>query len=161
MNDILAMKSILLAGLHEVAFDPREDIEFLFSETLPYHPNALTFLATLKNGNHIAETYFSIGGGFVTKEGETRAVSANAQLPFPINTSEDLLHWCRKTGMNIYEVVMENENAWRPEKQTREGVLNIWKVMSECIYRGCHTEGCLRPVPEGSRRRVRSTLGQR
>jgi len=28
-------------------------------------------------------------------------------------------------------------------KQTREGVLNIWKVMSECIYRGCHTEGML------------------
>ena len=48
-----------------------------------------------------------------------------------------------KTGMSISEVVMENENAWRPEKQTREGVLNIWKVMSECIYRGCHTEGML------------------
>jgi hypothetical protein len=26
-----------------------------------------------------------------------------------------------KTGMSISEVVMENENAWRPEKQTREG----------------------------------------
>ncbi len=48
-----------------------------------------------------------------------------------------------KTGMTISEVVMENENAWRPEKQTREGVLNIWKVMKECIYRGCHTEGIL------------------
>jgi L-serine dehydratase len=48
-----------------------------------------------------------------------------------------------KTGMAISEVVMENENAWRPEKQTREGVLNIWKVMNECIYRGCHTEGIL------------------
>ena len=48
-----------------------------------------------------------------------------------------------KTGMSISEVVMENENAWRPEKQTRDGLLNIWKVMSECIYRGCHTEGML------------------
>jgi len=45
--------------------------------------------------------------------------------------------------MSISDVVMENENAWRPEKQTREGVLNIWRVMSECIYRGCHTEGIL------------------
>jgi L-serine dehydratase len=61
MNDIMAMKSILLAGLHEVIFDPREDIEFLFSETLPHHPNALTFLVTLKKETG-GETYYSIGG---------------------------------------------------------------------------------------------------
>ncbi len=143
MKDIMDMKEILLGGLHEVNFDPREDIEFLFSETLPYHPNALTFLATLKDGNSIAETYYSIGGGFVIKEGETRAVSSNVQLPFPVNTSDDLLHWCRKTGMPIYEVVMENEQSWRPEQETRDGLLNIWRVMKECIYRGCHTEGIL------------------
>ena len=52
-----------------------------------------------------------------------------------------LLHWCMKTGMSINEVVMENENAWRPEKQTREGVLNIWKVMRECIYRDVIQKG--------------------
>src|SRR6476646_956466 len=45
LNDIANMKKILLAGLHEVDFDPREDIDCLFAETLPYHPNALTFLA--------------------------------------------------------------------------------------------------------------------
>ena len=83
MNDIMAMKSILLAGLHEVVFDPREDIEFLFSETLPHHPNALTFLVTLKNGNAVAETYYSIGGGFVTKEGEEVATSVNSTIAFP------------------------------------------------------------------------------
>ena len=82
MNDIMAMKEILLAGLHEVDFDPREDIEFLFSETLPYHPNALTFLATLKNGNSIAETYYSIGGGFVVKEGETSRFGKSS-IAFP------------------------------------------------------------------------------
>jgi L-serine dehydratase len=141
--DIAAMKELLLGGLHEVQFDPREDIEFLFSESLPYHPNAVTFLADCKNGEAISETYYSVGGGFVVKEGETKSSAGDIQLPFPINTSNDLLHWCMKTGMSINEVVMENENAWRPEKQTREGVLKIWKVMSECIYRGCHTEGIL------------------
>lgn len=143
MNDIAAMKKILLAGLHEVDFDPHEDIEFLFSETLPHHPNALTFLATLKNENSIAETFYSIGGGFVKKEGEANLVSADAQLPFPINTADDLLHWCRKTGLAIHEIVMENENTWRQEQETREGILNIWRVMKECMYRGCHTEGIL------------------
>ena len=148
--DIAAMKELLLGGLHEVQFDPREDIEFLYSESLPYHPNAVTFLADCKNarlpdgqGEAISETYYSVGGGFVVKEGEENSSARNIQLPFPINNSNDLLHWCMKTGMSINEVVLENESAWRPEKQTREGILQIWKVMSECIYRGCHTEGML------------------
>lgn len=143
IQDILAMKKVLLGGLHEVDFDPREDIDFLITESLPYHPNGLTFLAHLKNGNDIAETYYSVGGGFVEKEGEKTSASQHVQLPFPIDNSEQLLHWCRKTGLAIYEVVMENENVWRPETQTREGLLQIWKVMSECMFRGCHTQGIL------------------
>ena len=143
MADIAAMKELVLGGLHEVQFDPREDIEFLFSESLPYHPNAVTFLANCKNGDAISETYYSVGGGFVVKEGEGKKTGGDVLLPFPINTANDLLHWCMKTGMAINEVVMENEHAWRPEKETREGLLKIWKVMSECIYRGCHTEGML------------------
>ena len=143
INDIAAMKKIVLLGLHEVDFAPKEDIDFLFTETLPYHPNAVTFLATMKNGESIAETYYSIGGGFVIKEGEEAGGKQTAQLPFPINTADDLLHWCIKTGMSISEIVMENENTWRNEKQTKDGMLNIWRVMKECIYRGIHTPGIL------------------
>lgn len=143
ISDINNMKKIVLSGLHEVEFNPAEDIEFLFTETLPYHPNALTFLATMKNGDSIAETYYSVGGGFVVKEGEDSSAGQQLQLPFPINTADDLLHWCIKTGLAIHDVVLENENAWRPEATTREGVLRIWQVMKECIYRGCHSEGML------------------
>jgi len=143
INDIASMKKILLAGSHEIDFDPREDIDFLISESLPYHPNALTFLVQLKSGEEIAETYYSVGGGFVNKEGEQISLSNAAQLSFPIDTSENLLHWCRKTGMAIHEVVMENENAWRPESETRQGLMRIWKVMRECMFRGCYTEGDL------------------
>jgi L-serine dehydratase len=143
LNDIASMKKILLGGLHEVDFDPREDIEFLFGETLPYHPNALTFLATLTNGESLAETYYSVGGGFVVKENEEFRISGAPQFPFPINTADDLLHWCIKTGLAIHEVVMENENAWRPEQETRDRLIRIWTVMKDCIYQGCNTEGTL------------------
>lgn len=141
--DINNMQELVLAGLHEVKFDPREDIEFLMSETLPYHPNALTFLVTLQNEDTLAETWYSIGGGFVKKEGDTATEKKNVQLSFPINTADDLLHWCRKTGFSVHEVVLENENAWRTEAETRAGILNIWRVMKECAWRGCHTEGIL------------------
>lgn len=143
INDIVAMKKILLAGIHEVDFDAREDIEFLFTESLPYHPNAVSFLVELTDGNSIAETYYSVGGGFVIKEGEESSSKEQVQLPFPINEAGDLLHWCRKTGLAIHEVVLENENAWRPETETKNGLLNIWRTMKECMYRGCHTQGIL------------------
>jgi len=143
MNDIASMKKLLLGGLHEIDFDPREDIDFLITESLPFHPNGLSFLAHLKNGNHLAETYYSVGGGFVIKEGEENSTLDAVQLSFPIQIADDLLHWCRKTGMPIHEIVMENENAWRPESETKKGLLAIWKVMKECMFRGCHTTGVL------------------
>lgn len=145
--DIKSMQKILLAGRHEIDFIPSDDIEFLFTETLPYHPNALTFLVSLSDGNKFAETYYSIGGGFVTQEKKDDTknsnTSADISLPFPVNTADELLHWCRKTGMSIHEVVMENELAWRSEKDTRKGLLEIWRIMKECMYRGCHTQGYL------------------
>lgn len=141
--DIAAMKKILLGGLHEVDFEPREDIEFLMTESLPFHPNAMSLVADLSNGDTVSETYYSIGGGFVIKEEEEGNAASTVQLPFPINTADDLLHWCIKTGLSIHEVVMENENTWRSEKETCEGLLNIWRVMKECMYRGCNTGGIL------------------
>ncbi|MBK9568875.1 MAG: L-serine ammonia-lyase [Chitinophagaceae bacterium] len=143
IHDIAAMRKLVLLGLHEVDFNPNDDIDFLITESLPYHPNALTFLATIRNGASVAETYYSIGGGFVIKEKEMASAKDEAQLPFPINTADDLLHWCMKTGMSISDIIMENENAWRSEKETKAGVLNIWRIMKECIYRGSQTPGIL------------------
>jgi L-serine dehydratase len=143
IEEITATKMLVAGGIHPIAFDTAKDLEFLFSETLPYHPNGLSFLALFSNGEAVSETYYSIGGGFVVKEGETQVAGGNINLPFPINSSADLLHWCLKTGLGIHEVVLENEAAWRPEKQTKEGVLKIWQVMKECTYRGCHTTGTL------------------
>ncbi|MCC7402355.1 MAG: L-serine ammonia-lyase [Chitinophagaceae bacterium] len=141
--DIADSKKIFLNGSHQVDFDPPADIVFRMRESLPYHPNAMTLSATLATGESISETYYSIGGGFVIKENEEESGANSVQLPFPVNTAEDLLHWCIKTGLSIHEVVMENENVWRPEKETREGLLKIWRVMKECIYRGCNTGGIL------------------
>jgi L-serine dehydratase len=141
--DIKTMQKMLLAGKHEIDFNPAEDIEFLYGESLPFHPNAVTFLVRLHNDDTFAETYYSIGGGFVTKEGEDANKKQEVTLPFPINTANELLHWCMKTGMSISEIVLENESAWRTDTQTKEGVLAIWNTMAACIYRGCHTEGML------------------
>lgn len=143
IQEISHTKKLLLKGMHSIDFDPAQDIEFLQAESLPYHSNALTFLAKLNNGENIAATYYSIGGGFVIKEGEIYSEDSDVVLPFPINTAEDLLHWCMKTGMNISEIVLENETSWRGEADTKNKIIRIWQVMKDCMYKGCHTQGIL------------------
>lgn len=143
INSILETKKLHLKGQVTLDFSPKEDIVFLMEESLPFHPNAMSFLVTLGNGEQRSDTYYSIGGGFVVQETSEDLHLSSVQLPFPIDKSSDVIHWCMKTGLSIAEVVMENELAWRSEKETKEGVLRIWQVMKECIYRGVHKEGIL------------------
>jgi L-serine dehydratase len=135
-----------------VSFDPAIDIQFLMKESLPYHPNALSFLADFHLSEPVSETYYSIGGGFIEKEYGAATEKKTVQLPFPIDTANDLLHWCRKTGLSIYEVVTENEHTWREESSVKAGLREIWNVMQDCIYKGCHSEGILPGGLEVSRR---------
>ncbi|MES2808245.1 MAG: L-serine ammonia-lyase [Bacteroidota bacterium] len=143
ISHISTSHKITLGGKHEVDFKVIDDLLFLFNESLPFHPNAVTFQAFLNTGKALSETYYSIGGGFVVKEGGANQQKAEVDLPFPIETAGDLLHWCRKTGLKISEVVQENELAWRTEQETRTGVLNIFNTMAECMYRGSHVYGKL------------------
>jgi L-serine dehydratase len=142
-DNIRASHKLLLGRRKEIVFNAYDDMLFLFSESLPFHPNAVSFQAFLNNGRAVSETYYSIGGGFVVKDGAEGPQKAEVDLPFPIDTASNLLHWCMKTGLKISEVVMENELAWRSEQETLTGVMNIFKAMRECIYRGCHTTGYL------------------
>ncbi len=141
IEQIKEQRKLMLNGEKEIAFDPALDIVFLYDESLSYHPNALTFLCSFKDGREIAETFYSIGGGFVVKEGEENGGSDAKELQFPIDKGDDLLHWCLKTGLSISEVVMENEHSWRDEAETKRIVLNIWQAMRDCMYRGAHIGG--------------------
>jgi L-serine dehydratase len=141
---IRAEKTIRIAGSHELSFNPESDIHFLKNEMLPYHPNALRFVAELKDASLYKKTYYSVGGGFVVKEGEEdRSETPDIPLPHPINTAKDLARWCHETNLPISGVVMKNEMEWRSREESIDEVLKIWHVMRECIYRGCHHEGVL------------------
>jgi L-serine dehydratase len=141
---IYETQTILAGGEKLISFNAtNEHLHFLMNESLPFHPNGVSFLIKLEDGTQYAETFYSIGGGFIVQEHVEQQQKQNVQLPFPINTADDILHWCMKTGLEINQVVLENELAWRSEEETKFGVLNIWHTMRDCIYRGCHTEGIL------------------
>ncbi len=136
-------KSLNLAGQHAIPFESSHDLVFAYSQSLSYHPNGMTFLVDFEDYEPLVKTYFSIGGGFVEAEGELNTGEERKLLPFPINTAQDLLHWCMKTGLSIHELVMENELSWRPESETVAGLNKIWMTMSSCIFNGVNNSGIL------------------
>lgn len=140
---IKASGSLPLAGTRPIAFDFAADVVFHNDRALPFHPNGLSFTATVPGREPVTETYYSVGGGFVVQEGQGPDASHAVRLPFPVDRADELLAWCRQEGRTIPEIVMANERAWRSDEQIRAGLLRIWRVMEECIWRGCHTDGTL------------------
>lgn len=141
MLALVASSGQLPLGSRTVAFDPARDIEF-HADVLPGHPNAMTFVATLDTGTVVERTYYSVGGGFVVGDGDDETGEApGVALPYPIDTGSDLLRWCDETGWPIWRVVQENERRWRPDAQTRAGLVRCWEVMRESAHRGCRQAG--------------------
>jgi L-serine dehydratase len=140
---IASDKKIFLKGDYSVDFEPQNDILFHKKENLPFHPNGMALTVQLRNGDSFSETYYSVGGGFVVKEGEVLNPKNFVNLPFPCGKPQDLLRQCDATGKNISELVWDNELAWRSPLVVREGVLKIWNEMKQCAFRGCHTPGTL------------------
>ena len=154
IEEIKQKEELVLGASKLIQFSYTEDLIFLFTESLPFHPNAVTFQAFLSSGKAFSETYYSIGGGFVVKEGEDGNEKELVDLPFPVEKASELLHWCLSTGLKVSEVVMENEAAWRSEAETKKGILQHFQVMKECTYRGCHTPGFLPGGLDVARRAV-------
>jgi L-serine dehydratase len=142
---VFETNTIAIHGEHVIAFTPEEDLIFHMNESLPGHPNALTFTVTFMDGTAESQTYYSVGGGFVVKEGvENHSGELFCRLlPFPIETGADLKKWCDQEGTSISEIVMRNELSWRDKQETIDGCLEIWNVMRECVFRGVNTEGIL------------------
>ncbi len=136
-------RAITLGGQRPVRFDPATDCRFNSRISLPQHPNGLTFTAVLADGSSAAETYYSVGGGFIVHEGESGEGEPPVTLPFPIESAKDLLGHCNAHGLTVPEVVWRNELVWRTPEEIHQGLEAIWKAMKDCLFRGCHTRGVL------------------
>lgn len=113
---------------------------------LPYHPNGMTFRAFDAAGNIASEvTFYSIGGGDVVREGESRA---EAKAVYDMTTITDILRWCEKTGRSYWEYVdmCENSDVW-------DYLRDVWEVMKNSVLRGIEAEGVL-PGGLGVRRKA-------
>jgi L-serine dehydratase len=141
-QEIRADGKVLLAGSHPVAID--DDAVALLPRVVdPRHTNALKFTAVDTEGAVVAEkTYYSIGGGFVLADDEDEPQPEHAP-PYPFETAAELLDRCASTGATIAELMLANETVVRDEAEVRARLVEIWRVMRECIDAGCRTGGTL------------------
>ncbi|WP_200213636.1 L-serine ammonia-lyase [Micromonospora coerulea] len=144
---IRAERRLSLLGAQEIDFDPDRDLVLHRRRSLPYHPNGMTFAAYDSAGEQVrARTYYSVGGGFVVDEaaaGADRIIPDTTRVRYPFLTGGELLAVTTATGLSISEVMLANELSWRTEAEVRAGLLEIWRVMRECVERGCERDGTL------------------
>jgi L-serine dehydratase len=71
------------------------------------------------------------------------SVKVITEVPFDFYTTDELLHWCMKTGMSISDIVFENEKSIIEVNKINAQLDTIWETMLNCMYKGCLTEGIL------------------
>ncbi len=136
---------LILNGEREIDFSIAEDVKFN-RKFLEFHPNGMTFRAQLTSGKKKASSFYSIGGGFVVKKERKNAKKKMERFqgfPFPIEKATDLVNYCHQENKPISAIVLENEKSLRKEEDIDAGLKQIWEVMLESMYVGCHTEGNL------------------
>lgn len=148
-------QQILLADGRAVRFSPDRDIVFDRVHTFAQHSNALTFEAFDNSGASVLrELWFSVGGGFVVRDGVTTAAAADAPvLPYPYQSAAELLAFGKSTGRTIAAIALANECARYPQPQVLRRIDHIASVMLDCISRGLRSEG---ELPGGLRAQRRA-----
>lgn len=151
-----------LAGGRTIAFREGAQLIFHRRQTLKEHPNGMQFSAYDDDGQLLRqEKYFSVGGGFVVRAGghTEKDLPAYEGVAYPFASGDQLMGLCRAHGLNISQITLANETAWRSDAEVRRQLLDIWKIMQACVTRGLSATGTL-PGPLRVPRRAAALASQ-
>lgn len=144
---IAANKQLNLNNKKRIPFRYVDDLIFHYQETLPFHTNGMQFCAYDKGNNLLLkDIFYSIGGGFILSEEDITTDQSDPtalQVPFPFETAGELLALSQLHHLSIAEIMLENERVFRSEVEIKNRLLDISHTMTQCIQKGCKTEGIL------------------
>ena len=126
----------------EVPFDFGQDIVFQ-PTTHPGHPNTLILTALTADGELRRETYYSLGGGFIEREGQAAAVLQEYGFIHDVSSARKMIELSDRSDKSITRLLYENERCIYSSEEIHARVERLFQVMLNCVYRGCHTEGVL------------------
>ena len=143
INQIVKEKKININRQKKIPFDAKKDIILNSNYQNLHHPNRIDFRALYLNGSKDNITYYSVGGGFIEKDGKLGELRQKADIPYPIQTARDIVEWCQSENKTLPELSMANETCWLDKQQVIKSLDKIWEIMLESIYLGCQTDGKL------------------
>ncbi len=146
INTIRTSGALRLLNQEAIEFDESRDLEFKRGKVLPRHPNGMHFFAFDNQGNTVCdEVVYSVGGGFIVKasQWEQSEADSSREVPHPFASAKQLLARCKELKYSIAELALANEEAFRPESQTRARLDDIWRAMRASITRGMSASGVL------------------
>ncbi|UOQ58912.1 L-serine ammonia-lyase [Leucobacter allii] len=126
-----------------------EDLVLRPLTVLPRHTNGMRFAALDASAAPLHEELaYSVGGGFVVREGEEESgeSAAGPAEPYPFRTAAELLAHARGSGRSIAEVMLANERSRHEERDIQDGLARIWQVMEACKNSALTRTG---PLPGG------------
>ena len=144
VGSIRQTRMLRLLNSVEIPFHEDADLLFLKTQMLPGHSNGMRFTAFGQDGGELyAAIFYSVGGGFIARDGEDASHSELKAPPFPFSSADQWLEIGDRQKMAIWQIVLENEKTWREEPDLRRDLERIWGVMQACVARGLETEGIL------------------
>jgi len=150
VNRIWEDSSIAVDESRAISFLPNENIVFDEDETLPQHPNGMIFeLVGQADEILLSETYFSIGGGFISTLSEINQLVAPLKMEssdsctYPFDSANSMLQMSVNSGLSISDMKQVNEIEHVSEQALNRGMDAIWQSMQDCIQKGLVAEGVL------------------
>lgn len=138
---------LILPNQYCIDFSIQNDIIFDYKQIFDFHPNGIEFTAYNKQGDLIRRSlYFSIGGGFIIKNGKKNLSVSNdsaENIPFPFNSAAELIAHCQKKSFSIADIMLANEKTWHDGKVIIQKLQGIANMMENCIKKGCKADGFL------------------
>lgn len=112
------------------------EIKWFPDEFKTFHPNALTLIET--EPETAEETYYSVGGGKVIKEGDAEEKAAEPYDNEKLGSMSRLLKYSDSNGYQFWEVAIEAEG-----NDILDYMREVWVVMKDAIRNGLEAEGVL------------------
>ena len=118
------------------AFEP-VTCSIIFDKTTPtdFHPNTMKISAFLKGSEIGSEVFYSIGGGSILTDGESRAETVDI---YPHNSYAEIAEYCNHHNIRIpdYVEMIEGREIW-------DYLSKIWLTMKQSVDMGLCAEGTL------------------
>ncbi len=144
LEEVKKSGSLILGNGKRVDFDEREGLVYHRGKVVGVYSNAMHFTALGDDGEPVKDQlYYSVGGGFILKDGEVKVESQGKDWVNQFDSAEELMKLCEEKGCSISDLVLENEAVYRSEEETRGMIDEVWEAMESCIARGIEREGIL------------------